>query len=97
MTGDVVTIRATVQGLGFSSTQKLREREVERMTAREDRERSIEFKHQIKCARWLHLKRGTSRGVCLREFACLTAVILTPLRVEVALDGPSVTPNNLAS
>ena len=27
----------------------------------------------------------------LREFACLTAVILTPLRVEAALDGPSAT------
>ena len=32
----------------------------------------------------------------MREFACLTAVILTPLRVEVALDGPCVTSNNSA-
>ena len=33
----------------------------------------------------------------LREFACLTAVILTPLRVEAALDGSSATPVWLAT
>ena len=32
----------------------------------------------------------------LREIACLTAVILTPLRVEAALDGSSATPVQLA-
>ena len=41
-----------------------------------------------------HPRVSTDVLCSLREFACLTAVILTPLRVEVALDGPSVTSNN---
>ena len=35
-------------------------------------------------------------GINLREFACLTAVILTPLRVEAGPAGPSVTSFQLA-